>query len=113
MTAIDDTFTAIVLRAPMRDHTSWVYFRYTDNGGLTDDPVMAMRLKIDEHLWQAEAHARKNWPNLTWERARLLVSVEPFSSEAVTRAMDESITTFVRRQALMKLSLNERKALGV
>ena len=61
----------------------------------------------------AEAHAMKNWPNYIWERARLIVSVEPFSSPAVTRAMDESITTFIRRQALAKLSLNERKALGV
>jgi hypothetical protein len=41
------------------------------------------------------------------------VRVEPFSSDAVTTAMDENITTFVRRQALAKLTGNERKALGV
>jgi len=112
--AIDDTFAAIVLRASQDNKLKpWLYFRFTDHGGLTDDPLEASRLKIDEHLWMAEAHAMKNWPNYIWERARLIVSVEPFSSPAVTRAMDESITTFIRRQALAKLSLNERKALGV
>lgn len=107
---IDDTFTAIVLRARQLSG-GYVYFRHADHGGSTSDPLEASRLKIDEHLWQAEVHAKKHWPHLTWKRARLLVSVEPFSSEAVTDAMDATITEFVRRQALAKLSDNERRAL--
>lgn len=114
MTVIDDTFTAIVLRAahdapiPGRE---WVYYRHPEHGGLTIDPLEADRItNISAVLYAYEDLAKKHWPNRDWVRARLIVSVEPFSNP---EALNNIIDHHLRREALKKLSLHERRALGL
>lgn len=115
MTVIDDTFTRIVLRAEHPDGVpgrEWIYFRFTDHGGLVDDPLFADHLSnIDVHLLEAEAHARKHYPNYDWQRARLIVDVKPFGTSNET--LDELIYEQLRQSAKMKLTGFEIKALGL
>lgn len=112
----DETFTAIVLRTP-RDvpipGREWTYYRHAEHGGLVDDPLYADRAtNIDGHLWSMEDFARRSWPNREWERCRLIVDVKPFSSK-VSAAMDENIKQIVRREAVKRLTDNEKRALGL
>ena len=112
---IDDTFTAIVLRAPIADRgprMQWLYFRHDDHGGPVEDVLFADRFSIDPGLRYAEERA-KTRGSFTWERARLIVKVEPFSDEAELRAIDVNIDSQLRGRALAKLDADERRVLGL
>lgn len=114
MTVVDDTFTKIVLRAsndPDAHYQKWVYYRHPETGGLVDNPLQAQHIStIDDYLYKCEDWAREHWPNYAWERARLIVDVQPFHHP---EALDKIIDMNLRERALKKLSTHERRALGL
>lgn len=115
MATTDDTFDRIVLRAAKpwgaTGGIAYTYFRFPEHGGLVDDPLQADFISsIDARLLAWEELSRHLWPKMTWERARLCVEVLPFANP---QALDAVIKEQLVKQALAKLTEQEKQALGL
>lgn len=108
--AADDTWTRIVLEHS-NDAGVTVYFRWTEKGGPTRDPLDATySTSADAGLDFMIQEAVRGFPKHDWQLRRLRVSVEPFHHEKNVRDL---VNRDVRQRALHKLTNREREVLGL
>jgi len=106
----DDTWTKIVLEHA-NDAGVTVYFRWTEKGGLTRDPLeAAYATNANAGLDFMIREAAREFPRHNWQLRRLRVSVELFHHEKNVRDL---VDRDVRQRALHKLTDREREVLGL